>query len=317
MQHLKRILITGSEGQVGAKLVEAFVKRYGYENVLASDLKPANQIKDRQYVELNVLDKPQLAKTINDFRPNTIVHLAAILSGKGEENPVLAYKINETGLYNVFDLALERKLSVFIPSTIAVFGPTTPAEDTPDVVTTKPETVYGMTKVFMELLGNYYFNRYGLDFRTIRYPGVVSADPPGGGTTDYIIEMFYAAAQNQSYQSFLSENTALPMMHIDDLIDGTIQYMEVESSKLTDRIYNMSAFKVTPKETEMAIRKINPSFRSTYLSDFRQRIADSWPNSINYNAATRDWKFMPKYRSVDDLAEPLLKEIQAKFGEKK
>jgi threonine 3-dehydrogenase len=316
MKNLKRVLVTGSEGQVGAKLVDAFIKRYGYENVLASDLKPASQIKNRQYIELNVLDQGQLSRACDDFKPNTIVHLAAILSGKGEENPTLAYKINETGLYNVFDLCLDRKYSVFIPSTIAAFGPTTPAEDTPDVVVTKPETVYGMTKVLMELLGSHYFNKYGLDFRTIRYPGVVSADPPGGGTTDYIIEMFYAAAQNQPYQCFLSEETALPMMHIDDLIDGTLDYMDADPAKLTDRIYNMSAFKVTPKSTELAIKKIKPDFSPTYLPDFRQRIADSWPNSINYNAATRDWKFMPKYRSVEDLAAPLLKEIEAKFAKK-
>jgi len=233
------------------------------------------------------------------------------------KNPELAFQINDIGFRNVLDVAVKHNTMLFSPSTIAAFGPSTPRVMTPNQAIMRPETIYGITKVYMELLGSYYNKKHGLDFRSIRYPGVISADPPGGGTTDYIIEMYYNAVQNQDYRCFLKEDSGLPMMHIDDLIDGTIKFLEADSNSLTERTYNMSAFGCTPKDVEKVIKKYKPNFKVTYQSDFRQAIADSWPASIDYSLATKDWKFNPKFKSLEDFSETLLEEVDARLQAKK
>mmetsp|Transcript_23912 Transcript_23912/g.20880 ORF Transcript_23912/g.20880 Transcript_23912/m.20880 type:complete len:189 (+) Transcript_23912:423-989(+) len=184
---------------------------------------------------------------------------------------------------------------------------------TPDITVANPRTIYGITKIFMELLGTYYHEKFGLDFRSLRYPGVISADPPGGGTTDWIIEMFYHAVQNKPYESFLSEDTQLPMMHIDDLVSGTTALIEAPNYLLTDRVYNISAFSVSPKQGAQAVQKVLPNFQMTYKSDFRQQIADSWPASINYIACIRDWGYRPKYKRMDEVIDPMLRDVASKL----
>lgn len=308
-----KIFITGSLGQIGTSLTKSFNARYGENNILISDVKSKTAVNQANYVQADITDKDRIDSIVRDFKPDWIVHLAAILSANGERNPDLAFKINDLGFRNVLDTAVKHGTMLFSPSTIAVFGPSTPRENTPNQTIMKPETIYGITKVYMELLGNYYHKKHGLDFRSIRYPGAISADPPGGGTTDYIIEMYYNAVQNKKYKCFLKEDTGLPMMHIDDLIEGTIKFLEADNNSLTDRTYNISAFGCTPKDVEKIIRYYKPNFNVTYEPDFRQAVADSWPLSIDYSLAAKDWKFDPKYKSLESFTELLLKQVETKI----
>jgi len=309
----KRIFVTGSLGQIGTSLIKAFNTRYGASNILISDIKDPSTVRLDNYVRADVRNKDQIEGIVRDFKPDWIIHLAAILSASGEKNPELTFQINDVGFRNVLDTAVKSNAMLFSPSTIAAFGPSTPRENTPNQTIMRPETLYGITKVYMELLGSYYHQKQGLDFRSIRYPGVISSDQPGGGTTDYIIEMYYHAVQNKPYKCFLHEKSALPMMHIDDLIKGTIKFLEADSKSFTDRTYNMSAFGCTPKDVEEVIKKYYPDFSVTYQSDFRQAIADSWPGSIDYSLATKDWKFDPKYKKLEDFSEKLLEEVAEKL----
>jgi threonine 3-dehydrogenase len=310
----RKIFITGALGQIGKSLQKVCGAIYGENNILLSDVVFPERIQAKNYVHCDVTSKKSIEEALQNFKPDWIIHLAAILSASGERNPDLALAINDNGFRNILDAALKHKAMLFSPSTIAAFGPSTPRINTPNQTIMRPETVYGVTKVFMEQLGAYHHKKNGLDFRSIRYPGVLSADPPGGGTTDYIVEMYYQAAKREDkYTCFLSEDSGLPMMHGDDLVVATLKLLEADNSKLTDRVYNIGAFSCTPKEVESILRKHGHNLNVTYKPDFRQAIADSWPFSIDYSLATKDWGYDPKFKKLEDFTTPLIKEIRDKL----
>ncbi|MEM3075859.1 MAG: NAD-dependent epimerase/dehydratase family protein, partial [Candidatus Bilamarchaeaceae archaeon] len=251
---------------------------------------------------------------VKKYGIDTIYHLASILSAKGEQNPELAWHVNIGTLKNVLDIARDQKLErVFWPSSIAAFGPTTPRERTPQRTILEPGTMYGVTKVTGELLCNYYFRKWGVDVRSVRYPGLISYKaPPGGGTTDYAVAIFHAALKDKKYECYLREDSALPMMYMPDAIRGTIQLMEADASKITIRTsYNLAAISFTPKEIAEEIRKHIPEFTCTYKPDFRQAIADSWPKSIDDSQARKDWGWTHEY-DLAKMTKDMLEKLKAK-----
>jgi nucleoside-diphosphate-sugar epimerase len=258
-----------------------------------------------------VTQRETIEAVVETYRIDTIYHLAAILSAVGEQKPQLAWDVNINGLYNVLEVARERNLNrVFCPSSIAAFGPETPRDNTPQETVLLPRTMYGVTKVAGELLCNYYFYRCGLDVRGVRYPGIISSEtPPGGGTTDYAVEIFYEAIKRKRYNCFLEEDTVLPMMYMPDCINGTIQLMEADLSCLTRHAdYNLAAFSFSPEELVAEIEKHIPDLACSYNPDFRQQIADSWPRTIDDSAAREDWGWEPQYdlgAMVQDMLEKL------------
>ncbi|MFX1264956.1 MAG: NAD-dependent epimerase/dehydratase family protein [Promethearchaeota archaeon] len=317
---MKRILVTGSYGQIGTELVGVLRKKYGGENVIATGRKKPPEIltSDGPYQRLDILDTNQLDTMLVDFDIDIIIHNASVLSVTGEKNPQLAYRTNIEGTYNVMEavriLGLEQAL---IPSSIAAFGPSTPKENTPNDVITRPTSMYGVTKVFVELFGEYYHRRYDVDFRSLRYPGVISAEAlPGGGTTDYAVEIFYEALKNKKYTCFLGPETRLPMMFMSDCIKSTIDLMEADNEKLEHRTFNVTAFSFTPAELAEEIKKHIPEFEISYEPDFRQEIADSWPMSLDDSVARREWGWSPEYdlaRMTKEMLEKLSQKLGAKY----
>jgi nucleoside-diphosphate-sugar epimerase len=296
MQTTQRILILGAGGQLGTELTTALVKRHGEANVIAADVR-AVQTHARTAI-LDVLDKDAVARTIADEKIDTIYHLAAILSASGERDPHAAWNINMQGLLHVLDAAVQLKVKqVFWPSSIAAFGPNTPRNATPQYCVMDPTSMYGVTKLAGELLCQYYFNKYGLDVRSLRYPGLISYNTaPGGGTTDYAVHIFYEALQHNRYQCFLSADTALPMMYMPDAVKATLQLMDAPAAQVKVRTsYNLAAISFTPAEIAREIQKHQSGFAITYQPDFRQAIADSWPRSIDDSAARADWGWQPDY----------------------
>ena len=297
-----RILIIGSEGQLGGELFNAITKKHGTDSVVCSDLLNKFPDKKRIFEALDGTDKDAIRRAIKKHEVTVVYQLAAILSAKGEQNPMQAWDINMMALLNVLELGVEMKLAqVYWPSSIAAFGPNTPTTNTPQYTIMDPSTVYGMSKMVGELWCRYYFDRYGLDVRSLRYPGIISfKTPPGGGTTDYAIEIFHAAVKGEKYSCFLGPNTSLPMMYIDDAIRATLELMEAPKEKIKNRTsYNLAAISFTPEEIANEIKKQFPAFTWDYKPDFRQKIADSWPRSINDAEARKDWKWKHKY----DLAK--------------
>ena len=314
---IKKILVTGSSGQIGSELVMALRNIYGGENVIASD-KCANaseKIKlSGPFVKLDVLDKETMASIIDDCQVDAIIHLAAILSAVGEKNPMLAWNININGLINVLELAREKNLKrVLIPSSIAAFGPTTPVDNTPQNTILRPTTMYGVTKVAGELLADYYVAKYGMDVRGLRYPGIISNETlPGGGTTDYAVAIYFEAIKSGKFECFLSENTMLPMMYMPDCLKATIDLFHADFNKLKNHSdFNVGAFSVTPKLLAESIKKYMPNFEITYKPDFRQAIADSWPNSIDDSCARDEWGWKPAF-DLDTMTQDMLKVIEEK-----
>merc|ERR1719499_296846 len=285
-----RIFVTGASGQIGAELVPRLRQRYGRENVIASDVKVFTKKGELEpFVYCDVTQYDMLARIALESGCTQIVHLASLLSAIGEKNPALAKKVNILGTQNVLEVAKDNGIKVYIPSSIAVFGPTTPSIDTPEDTVIRPTTIYGITKVYAELLGEYYFKRYGVDYRSIRYPGVISSRAmPGGGTTDYAVEIYHEALKKGSYECFLDENTALPMMYMDDCIKATVELIEAPESSLKRRTYNLTGMSFTPQQQAEAIKLFIPEFECTYKPDFRQDIANTWPQSIDDSEARKD-----------------------------
>lgn len=306
----EKILIIGSSGQIGTELTEKLQEIYGTENVIASDIRePTNY--DGVFEELDVLDEKRLHEIISNHKVSQVYLLAALLSATAEKNPQFAWKLNMNSLINVLDLAKEKKIKkIYWPSSIAVFGPSTPKENVFQHSVMEPTTVYGISKLAGERWCEYYFLKYGVDVRSVRYPGLISYKyPPGGGTTDYAVDIFYKAIEKENYQCFLSENTVLPMMYMPDALRATIELMESVEENVTIRSsYNISAISFSPKEIALEIKKHVPKFSITYHPDFRQQIADSWPNSINDSEAKKDWRWAHKYslsEMVKDMVENL------------
>ncbi|MEI9934341.1 MAG: NAD-dependent epimerase/dehydratase family protein [Ferruginibacter sp.] len=290
----EKILVIGASGQIGVELTLALRKMYGNANVVASDLREENSLLKGTgpYVSLDVMNKEMLHVQVIRQNITQIYLLAAILSATGEKNPNLAWSLNMQSLLNVLDIAKEEKLhKVYWPSSIAVFGPTSPKENCPQQTIIEPITVYGISKYAGEFWCNYYHQRFGVDVRSIRYPGLISyKSEPGGGTTDYAIEVFKAAKEEKKYTCFLKEDTYLPMMYMPDAIRATTELMESDASNISIRTsYNISAMSFSPKELAAEIKKNIPEFIISYQPDYRQQIAQSWPQSIDDNIAQKDW----------------------------
>ncbi len=314
----KKILIVGAVGQIGSELTLKMREIYGGSNVIASTRKtpPSEAVLNGGPFEyFDVRDRAALGAVCDKYGVTHIVNMAAILSAAGEKDPLLAWDINMNGLINILELAREKKMQqVLVPSSIAVFGPETPRENTPQETVLRPTTMYGITKVAGELLGDYYVRKFGLDVRGLRYPGIISHETlPGGGTTDYAVAIFYEAIQNKRYTCFLKENTRLPMMYMPDCLKATIDLMEADFSKLKHHSdFNVSAMSFTPGELAAEIKKHIRDFTIEYQPDFRQAIADSWPDSIDDSAAREEWGWKPSYdlaAMTKDMIENLKKKL--------
>lgn len=294
---MRSILVTGALGQIGAELTPALRERYGRTRVIASDLAKA-QPSDDFYERLDCVEPAGVADLVERRQVGVIYHLAALLSAAAEGKPQVAWTVNMSGLYNVLEAARRFGCKVFFPSSIAAFGPTTPRLGTPQITIQRPTTIYGVTKAAGEMLCDYYVARFGVDARGLRLPGLVSfAAPPGGGVTDYAVEMFRAAVRGERYSCFLAANTRLDMMYMPDAIRAIIELMESDPQRLRFRnAYNVTGMSVTPREIAAEIRKLIPTFDEDYRVDpLRQAIADSWPQSLDAGAAREDWGFAPRF----------------------
>lgn len=308
-----KILLIGAGGQLGAELTQGLWKIYGQENVIASDIKDAQGVlKEGPFEKFDVMKRDRLIELIREHEVTQIYHLAAVLSAKGEKDPRLAWNLNMESLLFVLEVAQELKLQkVFWPSSIAAFGPATPQQDTPQDTIMDPTTVYGITKLAGERWCEYYFRRYGVDVRSLRYPGLIGyKTPPGGGTTDYAVDIYFKALKEKKFESFLAAETYLPMMYMDDAVKATIDLMEAPADKIKVRSsYNISAMSFCPAEIASAIKKHIPDFTITYKPDFRQSIADSWPKSIDDSVARQDWGWNHQF-GLDEMTEDILTNLK-------
>jgi nucleoside-diphosphate-sugar epimerase len=312
----QKILIIGAGGQIGLELAENLSKMYGSSNVVASDIKESPQLANNPFEKLDAMDGKALFDIVKKHQITQVYHLAAMLSATGEQNPMFAWKLNMESLFHVLDLAKEKHIQqIYWPSSIAVFGPTTPAENTPQYTVMEPSTVYGISKQAGERWCEWYFKKYGVDVRSIRYPGLIGwKSAPGGGTTDYAVHIFYEAIKNGSYECFLSENTILPMMCMEDAIRATIELMHAPSDKITIRgSYNLAGLSFSPKQIAEEIKKHIPDFKITYKPDFRQQIADSWPKSIDDREARKHWGWKEKY-DLPLLVKAMLENLKTKVS---
>jgi len=319
---MKKIMVTGATGQIGSELVMALREKYGGENVVAvgHSRKPDERLlKSGPFESVDVSDKASIERVAKEHSIDTIYHLAALLSATGEQNPQLAWNVNMNSLYYVLEIAREKKLeSVFWPSSIAVFGPTSPRVDTPQNTILIPGTMYGVTKVAGELLCNYYYLKFGVDVRSVRYPGIISSEtPPGGGTTDYAVEIFYDAIRKKSYSCFLREDTTLPMMYMPDCLKATVDLMEADSANIKCRTsYNLAAISFSAGQLVAEIKKHVPEFRCEYKPDFRQKIADSWPMTIDDGVARKEWGWKPTY-DLAAMTKDMLEKLSRRHAEGK
>ena len=309
---MNKLLVIGAGGQLGSELTKALVNTHGSDAVIATDFQESVKSKFTycRFKTLDVLDKDAIANLIQEEKITQVYHLAAILSANGEKNPVQAWDINMQGLLNVLDLAKEFKLDkVFWPSSIAVFGPNSPKSNTPQDAFKNPTTVYGISKLAGEHWCEYYFNTYGVDVRSLRFPGLIGYKSlPGGGTTDYAVDIYYKAVNKEPFTCFLQEDTALPMMYMEDAVLATLQLMAAPTSNIQIRTsYNLSGMSFSPQEIAESIRVHYPEFSITYAPDFRQKIADSWPSSINDDCARNDWGWKASFGLTEMTAEILTK----------
>jgi len=317
---MEKILVIGCSGQIGSELVLELRNIYGNGNVFATDIKnPPDEVRDTgPFQILDVLDYKNLLHFVVRHKITQVYNLAAVLSGNAEKIPLQAWDINMKALMNTLQVAQQSDAKkLFWPSSIAVFGPTTPRHNTPQLTVMEPNTVYGISKLAGERWGEYFFNKYGVDFRSVRYPGLISyKTEPGGGTTDYAVEIFFEAIRNNSYECFLSENTALPMMFMDDAIKNTIKLMEADADSLSLRSsYNMAGISFTPEQIAVEIKKHMPDFSINYKPDFRQAIADSWPASIDDSVARNDWGLVDEF-DIEKMSSHMLTKINERLNRK-
>ncbi len=316
---MNRILLTGASGQIGTELLKVLRARHGGENVLATDIQPLSSAELRASGPFEILDVTRAADLdalVAKFRADTIFHLAAILSAAGEKNPLLAWDVNINGTAHVLETARRRApLPVYIPSSIAAFGPETPRQDTPQETVLRPRTIYGITKVAGELLADYYVRRYGVDVRGSRFPGIISHETlPGGGTTDYAVAIFYEAVKTGRYTCFLGADTRLPMMYMPDCLKSILDLMDADFDRLRHHAeFNLASMSFTPAELAAEIRKHIPGFRIDYRPDFRQTIADSWPMSIDDSAARAEWGWKPRY-NLETMTRDMISVLSARYA---
>jgi nucleoside-diphosphate-sugar epimerase len=316
-QMKERILIIGSSGQIGTELVMELRSMYGNNNVIASDIRPSSSevMESGPFEKLDIMDEKLLRDVVKKYKITQVYLLAALLSATAEKNIELGWSLNMRSHSHVLDLAKDGLIKkIFWPSSIAVFGPTTPMENTPQYTVMEPNTVYGITKQAGERWNEYYFNKFGVDVRSIRYPGLIGwKAAPGGGTTDYAVDIFHQAIQHEKYESFLSENTGLPMMYMPDAIRATIELMEAPAEQVKIRSsYNLAGISFTPKQLASEIKKHIPDFEMTYNPDFRQAIADSWPSSIDDSYAQKDWGWELKY-DLEKMTSNMMKNLKEKY----
>ncbi|QTD38763.1 NAD-dependent epimerase/dehydratase family protein [Polaribacter batillariae] len=308
------ILILGASGQIGNELTQKLRAIYGNNNVIASDIKEGNKemMASGPFEIIDATDKQTILKMVKKYKVSQVYLLAAMLSATAEKFPQKAWDLNMTSLLAVLDLAKEKHIKqVYWPSSIAVFGPTTPKDNTPQKTIMEPATVYGISKISGEFWCNYYHEKFGVDVRSLRYPGIISwKTKPGGGTTDYAVDIYFKALEDGNYECFLSEKTRLPMMYMSDAVNATIQLMQAKSEDVKIRSsYNLAAIDFTPQEIALEIKKHIPDFKITYKPDFRQQIADSWPSSINDSEARRDWNWKHKF-DLPSITADILKNLK-------
>lgn len=315
---MKKIFITGALGQIGSELTIHLRNIYGNDNVIASDIKSDGHeciSLNGPYEILDVRDSRLFSELISKYKVDQILHLAGILSANAEKNPQLAWDINMNGLYNALEISRNFGCSLFFPSSIAAFGPSTPGDRTPQVTIQRPTTVYGITKVTGELLCDYYYKKYGIDTRGVRFPGLISNDTlPGGGTTDYAVHIYYEALQRKSYSCFIKKGTYMDMMYMPDALEAVAKLLEADAAKLANRnAYNISSMSFDPEGIALSIRKHIPEFVINYDVDpVRQQIAESWPNSLDVTAAREEWGFYPQY-DLDAMTEDMLDKLRIKL----
>jgi nucleoside-diphosphate-sugar epimerase len=315
---MKNILVTGAVGQIGTELVQALREKYGRESVIAAGhrTKPTQEFMDSGPFEyVDVLDQERLARTIVHNRIDTIYHMASILSAVGEMKPQLCYEVNMGGLFNVLEVARMHKLERLVTaSSIAVFGAGVPRDNTPNDTILQPTTMYGITKVSGELLGAYYFRKFGVDFRAVRLPGIISSETlPGGGTTDYSVEMYYAAVQGRHYTCFVREDTVLPMMYMPDAIKSLMDLAEADGSRLNHRVFNVNSMSFSARELADSIRSVVPGFTCDYKPDYRQAIADSWPRSLDDSEAREEWNWEPAF-DLPRMTKDMIRKLRPKLA---
>jgi len=315
---MKRMLVTGASGQIGIELVPYLRKIYGDDNVLATARRqvPGIVSEGGPFELLDVRDGKRFSELMTSFRADTIIHLAGILSAKAEAMPQEAWDINAGGCFTALECAREHGAAFFFPSSIAAFGPSTPQDNTPQVTIQRPTTIYGVSKVTGELLCDYYYLKFGVDTRGLRFPGLISYEAlPGGGTTDYAVHIYYDAVSKGKYTSYIAPGTYMDMMYMPDALEAVVQLMEANPERLMHRnAYNVSAMSFEPEEIAASIRKFIPTFEIDYNVDpVRQAIADSWPNSLDCTAAKQEWDFSPKY-DLEKMTEDMLNRLKAKMG---
>ncbi|MGI6717913.1 MAG: NAD-dependent epimerase/dehydratase family protein [Bacteroidales bacterium] len=318
---MKNIIVIGCAGQLGSELVLALRKNYGVSNVVATDIAPekiTGELAEGPMEQLDVRDAKTLANLVDKYKIDTIYNLASLLSATAEKNPQLALEIGLKGHYNVLEVSREKKCAVFFPSSIGSFGPTTPQDNTPQDTIQRPNTIYGVTKVSAELLGDYYFKRFGVDSRGVRFPGIISnVTLPGGGTTDYAVEIYYAAVKEGKFVCPLKKGTFLDMMYMPDAIKAALNVMEADLSKLKHHNgFNVTAMTFDPEMIANAIKKRLPNFEMVYeVEPIKQSIADSWPNSLDDSCAREEWGWAP-YWNLENMTDDMLKVISEKYGKK-
>jgi nucleoside-diphosphate-sugar epimerase len=315
---LKNILVMGASGQIGSELVPALRKIYGDKNVVASDIKDGSKelMQAGPWQKLDILDTEKIAKVITDYKIDTVYNLVALLSAVGEQKPMLSWKVNLGGLVNLLELARQHKFALFTPSSIGAFGPTTPKDNTPQDTVQRPNTIYGVTKVSGELLADYYHKRFGVDTRGVRYPGIISnVTLPGGGTTDYAVEIYYDAIKNKEFTCNVKAGTYMDMMYMPDAVKAAIQIMEADPEKLEHRnCFNVASMSFDPEMIAAEIKKHIPEFKLNYeIDEVKQCIADSWPNKMDDSAARQEWGWKPEYdlaSMTQDMLQVLSKKLR-------